>query len=221
MALPGANDYDKFQVLCAKTYKEQAVWFLNAFWDDHSKEAENIWQYVLKCNELDAEHHAEGHGLDEMVAHVFLERFKETLTVRELRTKLRSTGAISESERPKLVPLTHYLLFKYNTDWHILVNASQGDNSKEIAKAQQLLAEVTVLFESAKQAQSAAAQALREAEASEAKAKTREQESKDAAADSKKREEESKVAAAQAREAENDAKLAQQELEAALNEVCA
>lgn len=30
--LAGANDLEKLHSLCAKTYKEQAVWFLNSFW---------------------------------------------------------------------------------------------------------------------------------------------------------------------------------------------
>merc|ERR1712100_906585 len=147
----------------------------------------------------------EGSGLDEMAAHVFLEKFAETLTVRELRAKLRSTGAIGESERPKKVPLTHYLLFRYNVDWHKLVNSSQGDNSAEIAKAQEMLNQVTAAFQEAQRTATAAAQALLEAETSAAKAKSRE--------------EESKVAAEQSRVAEEDAKAAQAELEAALAEV--
>merc|ERR1712137_894146 len=141
--------------------------------------------YVHKCADLDLELHSGGCGLDEMKAHVFLEQFDETLTVRELRAKLRSTGAIGESDRPKLVPITHYLLFKYNADWHTLVNSSQGDNSKEIAQAQALLDEVSVAFDEAKRTATAAANALREAEASEAKAKTREAESQQAAEASK------------------------------------
>ena len=52
--------------------------------------------------------------VDELRAHVFLEKFDETLTVREMRAKLRETGAIGENERPTIVPLTHYLLFRYN-----------------------------------------------------------------------------------------------------------
>merc|ERR1712232_1267827 len=204
--LPGANDNEKLNALCEKTYKEQAVWFLNAFWEEFAqKEAERLWGYVHKCAEIDAEFHGEGSGLDEMVAHVFLEKFAETLTVRELRAKLRSTGAIGESERPKKVPLTHYLLFRYNVDWHKLVNSSQGDNSAEIAKAQEMLNQVTAAFQEAQRTATAAAQALLEAETSAAKAKSRE--------------EESKVAAEQSRVAEEDAKAAQAELEAALAEV--
>jgi len=210
--LPGANDLEKLHALCEKTYKEQAVWFLNAFWDDHESEAERIWEYVLKCADIDIENHGEGCALDEMTAHVFLEKFAETLTVRELRAKLRSTGAIGESERPKKVPLTHYLLFRFNVDWHLLVNASQGDNSKEIAQAQAMLDQVTAAFQESQKKAAAAANALREAEASAAKSKQREEESARAATESQKQEAASKAA-------EEDARAAQAELEAALAEV--
>ena len=54
----------------------------------------------------------------------------KTLTVREMRAKLRQTGAIGEAERPQLVPLIHYLLFRFDENWHTLVNAPQG--SKEV-----------------------------------------------------------------------------------------
>jgi len=60
-----------------------------------------------------------------------------------MRDRLRKTGALEPSERPKTVPLTHYLLFKYEgagVDWHFLVNAKEG-NAAEIAKAQKLLDE--------------------------------------------------------------------------------
>jgi len=62
-----------------------------------------------------------------------------------MRDKLRQTGAISQSERPKLVPLIHYLLFRYNVDWHALV-ACTGDKSEEMKKAQKLLDEVLSAF---------------------------------------------------------------------------
>jgi len=77
-----------------------------------------------------------------------------------LREKLRGTGAIAQSERPKLVPLTHYLLFRYEVDWRWLVN-TKGDNSAELKKAQHLVDEVSTAFaESDRQAKLA-----REAEA--------------------------------------------------------
>jgi hypothetical protein len=53
-----------------------------------------------------------------------------------MRTSLRSTGAISEKARPKTVPLTHILLFKFGVDFHELVNRTQGDNKEEMDEAQ-------------------------------------------------------------------------------------
>ena len=210
--LPGANDHEKLQALSKLTYKQQAVWFLNAFWDNVQGDAEKLWKYVHTCSDLDLQDHEEGCGLDEVNAHRFLEVYGETLTVRELRAKLRSTGALEESERPKVVPLTHYLLFRYNVDWHVLVNASQGDNSKEIEKAQQMLEEVQAAFREADAKHKQAAASFREAERAAAEAAAREADAKSTEADAKAKE-------AEAVKQEAPFKAAQEELEAALAEV--
>merc|ERR1712137_1012921 len=210
--LPGANNHEKLQELSKLTYKQQAVWFLNAFWEQVEKDAELLWKYVLTCADLDMELHGDGCGLDEVNAHRFLEVYGETLTVRELREKLRSTGALEQNERPKIVPITHYLLFKYNADWHKLVNASQGDNSKEIAEAQRLLESVQALFKQADARYKEAAAALREAESRAAAAAASEAKAKAAEADALEKE-------AEARKQEAPFKAAQEELVAALNEV--
>merc|ERR1712232_845434 len=172
------SDLDKLHELCQKTYKEQAVWFLNCFWEDFAeKEAELIWQYVETNAKLDLENHEEGCSLDEMKAHVFLEKFDETLTVREMRAKLRSTGAIGEAERPKSVPLTHYLLYKYNVDWHTLVDEKrQGDNQEEMEKAEAMLQEVLAAFRESEAKASEARNALNAAVSAENSAKAREDE---------------------------------------------
>jgi len=203
--LPGNSDHDKLLALSKLTYKQQAVWFLNAFWETVNADAEKLWKYVITCSELDLQDHEDGCGLDEVNAHRFLEVYGETLTVRELRSKLRSTGALEESERPKVVPLTHYLLFRYNVDWHALVNASQGDNSKEIAKAQAMLDQVQAAFRDADAKHKQAAASFREAERTAAEAASRE-------ADAKAKE-------AEAVQKEAPFKAAQEELEAALGEV--
>jgi len=36
----------KFDALTKKNYKDQAIWFLNGFWDFHQGEAENIWKFT-------------------------------------------------------------------------------------------------------------------------------------------------------------------------------
>jgi len=147
MALKGSSDHEKLQSLINSTHKEQSIWFLNAFWDAFaSNEAERIWGYVQKLNEIDLEKHELGNAVDEVRAHKFLEFFGETLTVLSMREKLRQTGAIAQSDRPKLVPITHYLLFRYNSDWHQLVN-TKGDNTAEIAEAQRLLDSVMSAFQ--------------------------------------------------------------------------
>ena len=214
------SQLELLHVLCGKSYKEQAVWFLNCFWEDFAeKEAERIWQYVLTNSELDLEFHETGSGLDEMKAHVFLEKFDETLTVRAMRDKLRATGAIGESERPKTVPLTHYLLYKYNVDWRTLVDPSrQGDNKEEMEKAEKMLAEVQAAFRESESKASAAREALVEAQNKENAAVARENEAKAREDDAKAKEAEAKAKEAQARSDEKDAKESEAEAVAREND---
>jgi len=164
MALEGGSDWDKLQILCSKNFKEQAVWFLNAFWGSiGSKENENLWDQVALCASLDDKKEA-GNDLDEMKAHRFLEKLNDTHTVLQLRASLRKVKALGEAERPKTVPLTHYLLFRYEVDWHHLVNAAQGDNAEEIARAQKQVKEAQENCTKAQAAATAAAQAQLELE---------------------------------------------------------
>ena len=202
------SDLDKLHDICKKTYKEQGVWFLNCFWEQFAeKEAEIIWQYVDTNSTLDLENHEEGCGLDEMKAHVFLEKFDETLTVREMRAKLRSTGAIGETERPKTVPLTHYLLYKYNADWHTLVDESrQGDNKEEMAKAEAMLEQVQAAFQESEARASDARNALNAAVSAENSAKEREAEAVASENQAVQRENEAKASEAQAVQQETEAK---------------
>ena len=183
MALNG-SDNEKLLELCSLNYKQQLVWFLNAFWTDiGERDAESFWKYNLKCTELDLQKRGEGNALDELNAHVFLEHFKETMTVRAMRDKLRETGAIGPSERPKNVPITHILLFKYGVSWHHLVNASQGDNKAEIEEAQRRLESVQAAFREAEARAQEAAAALQAAKKSEADARAREAEAEAAKAE--------------------------------------
>jgi len=187
MALTGSTDSEKLASLNGRTYKEQAIWFLNAFWDKYEKDAEFVWNLVKKCGELDLQNRAAGSALDELGAHRLLESLGETLTVVALRDTLRKTGAIGQSERPKLVPLTHYLLFRFNVDWRVLVN-TKGDNQAEINEAQRLLDQVIAAFvESDKQAK-IARQAEEAARREEAPFKQAQEELEAAVADVKNQE---------------------------------
>merc|ERR1712137_1459193 len=147
MALAGNTDKEKLENLCNKTHKEQVEWFLNAYWGEYGEaNAEKMWTWKLKCDELDLQNHENGNALDELNAHRFLEHFNEPMTVRELRDSLRSTGAISGSLRK--VPVTHIIIFKFKLDWKELVNRSIA-NQAELAKAQQMLEGVTASFKEA------------------------------------------------------------------------
>ena len=95
------------------------MWFLNAFWLSFGQgEAERIWGNVHLMIQLDTAKKAEGCAVDEFMAHHFLEKNAETLTVQKMREELRAVGI----EKIKLVPLIHYLIFRYKADWHHLVH---------------------------------------------------------------------------------------------------
>merc|ERR1711862_569250 len=146
-------------------------------------------------NTLDLENHEEGCGLDEMKAHVFLEKFDEALTVRAMGEKLRSTGAIGESERPKTVPLTHYLLYKYNVDWNTLVDERrQGDNKEEMEKAEKMLQEVQAAFRQSEEREAEAVAAEEQAKQREAEAVAAEEQA--VAAEEQAKDEEAQAVAA-------------------------
>jgi len=150
--LPGNTDEEKLANLCGRPHKEQGIWFLNAFWTGQGeKEAERVWNYVAKFNELDSEFHEEGTALDELNAHRFLESFGDAMTVVAMRQLLRKVGAIGEG-RPKDFPLTHFLIAHFNADWRVMVNATMGENAEEVAKAQKMLKEAQAAMKLAQQA---------------------------------------------------------------------
>mmetsp|Transcript_25890 Transcript_25890/g.65030 ORF Transcript_25890/g.65030 Transcript_25890/m.65030 type:complete len:436 (+) Transcript_25890:144-1451(+) len=212
--LPGNTDFEKLEYLCQRTYKAQAVWFLNAFWDSFGEgEAENLWNYVHKAVEIDLDHREAGTHLNEMEAHRLLESFDETMTVREMRTYLRQHGAIGE--RVKNVPLTHWWIAKYKADWAVLVNAPQGDNSEAIEKAQAMLESAQAALNEATARANEAANALRQAIAAEDAAKAREAEAKAAEAAAVAREDSAKSAEAAAVSREQAAKSAEAAAKAA------
>eukprot|EP01100_Stratorugosa_tubuloviscum_P015532 TRINITY_DN8_c1_g1_i13.p1 TRINITY_DN8_c1_g1~~TRINITY_DN8_c1_g1_i13.p1 ORF type:complete len:367 (+),score=243.31 TRINITY_DN8_c1_g1_i13:40-1101(+) len=169
MSLKGVNDTEKLRDLCGRNYKAQAIWFLNSFWNSvGNSQNENVWNYAHKMSQLDTPNGKEGCALDEMMAHRFLEVLNETLTVRELRDRLFTIGI----ERTKLVSLTSYLIFKFNVDWHVLVNASQGSNQEEVAEAQRKLDQVQIAFAEVSKTAEIAANKEREAVQAENEART-------------------------------------------------
>jgi hypothetical protein len=124
--------------LVSKTHKDQAVWFLNAYWNDGVKEkSEEIWDFVLKFQALSKQSNS-ACDLDEFFSHKFLEDAGETMTVLQLRAKLSEIDV----DKNKRMCLSEYLLFKYSKKPSDLVNAPQGD-PEEVIKAQKLVDEAS------------------------------------------------------------------------------
>jgi len=170
MSLSGKTDFEKLSALSSKTYKEQAIWFLNSFWHDFaSKEGENLWNWAQKHAELDPKK-TEGNELDEFGTHRFLESIGTTMTVQELRNYIRSIGI----DKVKHIPLSHFLLARFKADLHKLVTASQGDNQQEVEKAQKMVNEAQAACTDAESKSRASAKAEAELKAALAELKAQE-----------------------------------------------
>jgi chromosome segregation ATPase len=151
----------KFSEVTSKTYKDQAIWWLNGFWehDGAAKEAETIWTITNLFIKLDEKQGKAGNELDELSAHRFLEQMGETLTVVEMRERLRKI----DIDNNKRVALSEYLLVRYGKGVEALVAAPQGSgNQKEIEAAEARFAVVAAALEK----QLAAEESVRKAEAS-------------------------------------------------------
>jgi len=132
-----ADDKAKLLALTRSKYSDQAIWYLNGFWTEGAEgEAENVWNYTQKFISLD-EKKKEGNELDEFWSHKFLESLGETLTVINLRDKLRKIDLDANGK----MSLMEYLMFKYSKSIPEVLNAPQGD-PREIEKAQRDFREV-------------------------------------------------------------------------------
>jgi len=137
------TEKSKFLELTRSKYKDQAIWYLNGFWQEGAEsEAENIWNNAHKFIELDARK-KEGNELDEFWSHKFLESLGETLTVIQLREKLRTIDLDVNGK----MALLEYLMFKYSKGITEVLNAPQGDNREEIEQAQQQLEAVQLALD--------------------------------------------------------------------------
>eukprot|EP01119_Soliformovum_irregulare_P002146 TRINITY_DN1228_c0_g1_i1.p1 TRINITY_DN1228_c0_g1~~TRINITY_DN1228_c0_g1_i1.p1 ORF type:complete len:270 (-),score=110.43 TRINITY_DN1228_c0_g1_i1:82-891(-) len=169
-----------FKEVTAKKYADQAQFFLNAFWPENGKDAEDVWKYWNKIVELDLDKKKEGCDLDEFNAHRFLESNGETKRVVELRETLRTI----DRDFNKRMALIEFLLFRYKQEVKELMSRPQGSNEEELKKAQAKLNLVQAALEEVRKAEEAQRQAVAELKAEEdaynTKLSTLEAKSKDA-----------------------------------------
>jgi len=160
-------DKAKFAEITSKTHTEQAVWWLNGFWKDGAEAAaEDIWGFVHTMIEIESgapklygkrkQEVKEGCDLDEMKSHVFLEKLGNTLTVRELRARLKEI----DIDNNNMMALSEYLLEHYKRKPKELVDAPQGDTDPEkLAAAQAAVAAASEALDLATEARAAAQRA--------------------------------------------------------------
>ena len=210
-----ADEKAKLAKLSELKYKEQAQWFLNAFWEGETgpcfsandDKAEEIWAIVHKAITLDSE---DGNELDEWKAHQLLESFGCTLTVEKMRAVLKDI----DLDFNKMMSLTEYFIFKFEVDWKVLVNAPQGEDSDQVQEARRLVEAAQAALANV---QATADKAKEEEEAAKAAA----QKAQDEAKNAEEEEAQAVVAEGVAKQAEEDAAKAKEVAEAALAELTA
>ena len=154
MAAIAAGDAEKLKVLTDKNYRSQAVWFLNAFWDDvlaDDKEKNKIYEYTQLMTKLDPKG-KDGNELDEFKAHQFLEKTEGALTVAQMRKELKEI----DIDFNKHVALTEFLIFNYKVDVHALVIAPQTSDAEASRNVQAAQVEVDKAMAQANVAKEAA-----------------------------------------------------------------
>lgn len=128
---------DGWKTLVGETHTEQAIWFMNGFWDDVENDAEKIWEMVHLMIEIECGkpklygskkwEEKEGCDLDQFKAHQFLEKIGETLTVKKLGEVLKKI----DIDNNRRMCLTEYLIYRYSKDGKQVVNSPQGGGDPE------------------------------------------------------------------------------------------
>jgi DNA repair exonuclease SbcCD ATPase subunit len=154
-----------------KTYSEQAVWFLNGFWEEGAFEnAEQIYDYTQQAIKLDEKLGKGGNELDEFESHRFLEHFDNTMTVIRMRQELRE---IDQDNNGKM-SLLEFFAHHYKKGIPDVANAPQGGDAEAIAEAQRALDEVSTALASVQAELAALAKAEEENKAAIAELKAQE-----------------------------------------------
>jgi len=170
-----AEQQAAWSAIVTKKYSDQAIWFMNGFWDVVEPHAEDVWKWVELFTELDQDKKGDGCELDEFWSHKFLESLGETMTVIEMREKFRTIDV----DFNKRMSLIEFLSYRFKKSIQAVIDAPQGDNKEEIEAAQaaveaaqkavddmvERLAEAT---RAAEESAAAAAEATRTAEAATA-----------------------------------------------------
>lgn len=161
--------------LVNKTHTQQAIWWLNGFWGSLENEADTIWDLVHIMIEIECGkpkkygklkwEEKEGNDLDQFQAHRFLEQIGESMTVKELRSKI----GFLDIDKNKRLSLTEYLVDKYKKKIVSVIEAPQGGQAAQEAldRATKKVEDAVVKMNEASAAAEQAAESLAEAKVAE------------------------------------------------------
>ena len=127
-----AEQAGAWEDIVTRKYADQAIWFLNGFWEEVKGDAENFWMYAELFAELDEAKKADGNELDEFWSHKFLERIGKTMTVIKMREEFRTIDV----DFNKKMSMTEFLGYTYHKTIQQIIDAPQGNNQELIDAAQ-------------------------------------------------------------------------------------
>jgi len=152
MEQPTITEQEKqyFDEVTLRSFKDQAVFFLNAYWPEHGDDAEQIWLFVQKFRDLDKDYYQalpegkkvaergegfkEGKNLDEFWSHKLLESFGKPMSVVAFREEFKKID-VNFDKRMSVVELG---LYWHNKRAKELLARPQGTN-EELERAQKAL----------------------------------------------------------------------------------
>ena len=115
---------EKLAELRRKSFREQAMWFLNTSSVGESPEkCESVRRIEQKCTDIESSNRDDENSLDEFTAHRLLEYANNPCSAPELRSFV---DGIYGSKRRR-ISLAELLIFTFGDDWRKLVN-SHGCN---------------------------------------------------------------------------------------------
>jgi hypothetical protein len=184
-----ASDLEKIKEFNQLSYKEQALKFLNIYWDreplvlkDSPDLLEEVWNTKAEFVKLDKSNGEEGKELSEFDAHRILEKFGSTMTVQQFRKVFQDIDVDHDHQ----MSLLEYLIFKHQASWKTVANAPVSNSSKVnqaqqyVSEAQKELQNALTACEKAKEELALALDANRKASDEESKALEKEASAKEA-----------------------------------------
>lgn len=154
-----------------RTYKEQAIWVLNAGWkglfERDTAACEGVWSAMGECIKLDPRG-AAGNELDKLTSHRLLERVDRALSAYELKEAL----CLIDADHSKCLSLLEFLVFRHQLEWREVVHAPQGAvDAAQLEQAERMVHEAQSDIAASELRAAEARQALKESVESELVAK--------------------------------------------------